>query len=130
MHYNFSKKGFIWLYHADSKRTCYFQLKNSWPSQISNSFVNKCVSTLFTRANFNDYWSMFLQISTGGNSKPAFAIDCGIHADEWIGPATCIHFAKFVSEEATTLFHLCGKCPAKMQINLNVLAASGQHRQW
>nr|XP_002125602.1 carboxypeptidase B [Ciona intestinalis] len=39
-----------------------------------------------------------VKISTGGSMKPAFVIDCGIHADEWIGPATCIHVIKNLTE--------------------------------
>uniref|UniRef100_H2ZNP9 Peptidase M14 domain-containing protein n=1 Tax=Ciona savignyi TaxID=51511 RepID=H2ZNP9_CIOSA len=35
---------------------------------------------------------------SSGSGKPAFAIDCGIHADEWIGPATCIHVIKNLTE--------------------------------
>jgi len=42
---------------------------------------------------------LLLQLSTGGTGKPGFVINCGIHAREWIGPATCMYVVKYVSTE-------------------------------
>jgi len=38
-----------------------------------------------------------LKLSTGSNN-PAFYLNCGIHAREWVGPATCMYVAKYLAE--------------------------------
>ncbi|XP_076820316.1 carboxypeptidase B-like [Clavelina lepadiformis] len=39
-----------------------------------------------------------LKISTGGFNRPAFFIDCGIHAREWVAPASCMYAVKYLVE--------------------------------
>jgi len=38
-----------------------------------------------------------LKFSAGSNN-PAFYINCGLHAREWVGPATCMYVAKWLAE--------------------------------
>jgi len=38
-----------------------------------------------------------LKLSRGSNN-PAFYMNCGIHAREWISPATCLYLAKYLTE--------------------------------
>lgn len=38
-----------------------------------------------------------LKFSRGSNN-PAFYINCGLHAREWVGPSTCIYAAKYLAE--------------------------------
>ncbi|CAK8672248.1 unnamed protein product [Clavelina lepadiformis] len=39
-----------------------------------------------------------LKISKGGEGKPSFLINCGIHAREWITPASCMYAVKYLVE--------------------------------
>lgn len=42
------------------------------------------------------------KVSTGGDSKPAIWIDCGIHAREWVSSATCQYFLDKLSNDYGT----------------------------
>jgi len=41
-----------------------------------------------------------LKFSRGSDSNPAFYINCGIHAREWITPASCLYITKYLVEAA------------------------------
>jgi len=43
-----------------------------------------------------------LKISTGGRNRPAFVINCGLHAREWVGPASCMYAAKYLLEGSSS----------------------------
>ena len=38
--------------------------------------------------------SFFFQIKSGSVTKPLFFFNCGIHAREWISPATCMYMIR------------------------------------
>lgn len=44
-----------------------------------------------------------LKLSTGGKNKPAIFIDAGIHAREWIAPATALYIVDQIVENNKNL---------------------------
>lgn len=41
-----------------------------------------------------------VKVTSGGSNKPGIFIDCGIHAREWMAPATCLYIIQELVENA------------------------------
>ena len=54
---------------------------------------------------------IIFQLSSGGSNKAAVVIDGGIHAREWITPATVMYLARYVSKIklTTSIYYSLGK---------------------
>ncbi|CAK8690981.1 unnamed protein product [Clavelina lepadiformis] len=73
----------------------------AWTANFAKAH-SKYVTRIKVGTTYENRTFYALKISTGGSGKKAFALDCGIHADEWIGPATCIHVIKNLTESIGT----------------------------
>ncbi|XP_043516113.1 carboxypeptidase B-like [Frieseomelitta varia] len=63
---------------------------NEYLTYLTQTYKN--IASLITIGNSYEKRSMkVLKLSTGGANKPAIFIDAGIHAREWIAPATALY---------------------------------------
>ena len=63
---------------------------NEYLTYLTQTYKN--IASLITIGNSYEGRSMkVLKLSTGGANKPAIFIDAGIHAREWIAPATALY---------------------------------------
>ncbi|XP_050591927.1 carboxypeptidase B-like [Bombus affinis] len=68
---------------------------NEYLNYLTNTYAD--VASLITIGNSYEGRSMkVLKLSTGGQNKPAIFIDGGIHAREWIAPATVLYMVELL----------------------------------
>jgi len=69
---------------------------SQWISNMASSYSDASVFTV--GQTYEGRTIQGLKISSGGRNKPAFVINCGIHAREWVGPASCMYATKYLLE--------------------------------
>jgi murein tripeptide amidase MpaA len=72
---------------------------NQWISDMAAAYADATEVT--TGKTYEGRTIRGLKIS-GGRNNPAFVITCGIHAREWVGPASCMYHIKYLLEGSSS----------------------------
>jgi len=67
-----------------------------WISDMAKTYTD--ASEVTVGSTFEGKTIKGLKISSGKFNAPAFVITCGIHAREWVGPASCMYHIKYLLE--------------------------------